>query len=125
MKKSFFHKFSSSTPSRKIFNNFGQSVVEYSLIIGIVIAVLMVLSPMVKRSTQAMVKIVADEVGIQQNAEQNSEAGLVRSEIKTDMDQQRRREEWRAGTVHSVQATYEDQTITNTLTESNLGTRDN
>ena len=125
MKKFFFHKFLTNTPSRKIFNNFGQSVAEYSLIVGIVVAVFMVLSPMVKRSTQAMVKIVADEVGIQRNAEQNSEAGLVSSLTNTAVDQQRRREEWRAGTVHSVQATYEDQTSTNALTHSNLGTRDN
>lgn len=108
-----------------MFNNFGQSVVEYSLIIGIVIAVFMVLSPMIKRSAQAMVKVVADEVGIQKNAEQNSEVGLVSSEIKTDVDQQRTLEEWRAGTVHSVQSSYADQTRTNTLTRSNLGTRDN
>lgn len=125
MIKNFFHKFSASTPSRKIFNNFGQSVVEYSLIVGIVIAVFMVLSPMVKRSTQAMVKIVSDEVGIQRNAEQNSEAGLVSSLTNTSVDQQRRREEWRAGTVHSVQSTYGDQTGTNAITRSNLGTRDN
>ena len=124
MKNIFFYKFLSNLSSRKILNNFGQSVVEYSLIIGIVIAVFIILSPMVKRATQAMVKVVADEVGIQQNAEQNSEAGLISTEVKTNVDTLQRREEWRAGITHSVQATYTDQTTTNTTTHSNLGTRD-
>lgn len=109
---------------KKNFNKLGQSVVEYSLIIGIVIAVFVVLSPMVKRSTQAMVKVVADEVGVQRNAEQNSETGLISSDTQTDVDQLQRRQEWRAGTTHSVQQAYNEQTVTHAVTHSNLGTRD-
>ena len=47
-----------------------QTFLEYSLLIGIVVAVLMAMAPMLRRSTQAMIKVVSDQVGDQVNSEQ-------------------------------------------------------
>ncbi len=47
-----------------------QTLTEYSTVIGIVTAVLLAMTPMIRRSVQAMIKFTADQVGVQRNAEQ-------------------------------------------------------
>lgn len=107
---------------KNILRNFkGQTLVEYSLLIGIVIAFLLTMTPMVKRSAQGMVRVIADEVGYQRNAEQQSEVGLVNSVISTRLDKQQDKREWYVGSVHSDQTIYADTTIVNMSTRSNLG----
>ena len=49
----------------------GQSVLEYTIIIGIVTVVLYYMGTGIKRGVQSMVKVTADQVGNQQNAEQD------------------------------------------------------
>jgi hypothetical protein len=49
----------------------GQTFLEYCLLIGIVAGVVIAISPMVKRATQGMIKLVSDQVGNQVNAEQD------------------------------------------------------
>jgi len=131
MNKKISQKNFTSSLSRKHTGVLGQSVVEYSLLIGIVISVAIVFSPMAKRVTQGMVKLVADEVGIQNAAEgvqanvQQIERGrLLSTDITVDMDQEQVKSQWRSGTTHSVQTNYRDATTTETLSESDLGTRD-
>jgi len=131
MNKKISQKNFTSSLSRKHTGVLGQSVVEYSLLIGIVISVAIVFSPMAKRVTQGMVKLVADEVGIQNAAEgvqanvQQIERGrLLSTDITVDMDQEQVKSQWRSGATHSVQTNYRDATTTETLSESDLGTRD-
>lgn len=124
MKKNLLQKNISFNLSRKLAEISGQSIVEYSLLIGIVIAVGVVLSPMVKRGTQGMVKIVADEVGIQNQAEHQGDGGLISSDTKVDLDQAQTKDEWRSGTIHSVSTNYDEQTTTETISHSDLGKRD-
>lgn len=102
-------------------NSKGQTLVEYSLLVGIVIAFLLTMTPMVKRSAQGMVRVIADEVGYQRNAEQRSDVGLVNSEIRTRLDKQQQKREWYIGQVHSVQTSYGETTTVGTTTRSNLG----
>jgi hypothetical protein len=47
-----------------------QSVLEYTIIMGIITIVIFSMSILIKRSVQGMVKIVADQVGNQENSEQ-------------------------------------------------------
>ena len=47
-----------------------QSLVEYSMVLGIVVAVLVVMQPLIKRSTQGMIKLAADQIGIQNQSDQ-------------------------------------------------------
>ncbi|MCA9398113.1 MAG: hypothetical protein KC618_00060 [Candidatus Omnitrophica bacterium] len=47
----------------------GQTMVEYTIVIGLIVVVLFAMSPMIKRSSQSMIKLVADQIGNQENAE--------------------------------------------------------
>ena len=51
----------------------GQILLEYIIVIGIVVLVLFAMSTMIKRGTQGMIKVVADQIGNQVNAEQDFE----------------------------------------------------
>lgn len=53
---------------------------EYSLIAGLAVAILMIMAPLVRRGAQGMIKIVADQVGEQEESEQvydDIEAGYL------------------------------------------------
>ena len=58
--------------------NKAQTFVEYTLLIGIITSVLVVMSPMIRRIVQSFVKGVADQVGDQAGAEQDGgESGYL------------------------------------------------
>ena len=59
----------------------GQTFIEYSLLLGIVALVLIVLSPMMRRGSSGLVRLVADQVGIQNEADQRQSSGYT-----TEMD---------------------------------------
>ena len=103
----------------------GQTFVEYTLLIGVSITILVVLTPMIKRGTQAMVKVVSDQVGVQQNAEQlnNGNGGLLKSDVTMLIDRSQRKKEWNPdpGVKHSTETTFTDRTVTDTQTASDLG----
>ena len=48
---------------------------EYIVVMAIVIAVLIAMNPMIKRGTQGFIKVVADQIGVQNESDQrfNSE----------------------------------------------------
>ena len=48
----------------------GQTFIEYTLLVGVLVTVLIAMTPMMRRGIQALVKVTADQVGTQQNAEQ-------------------------------------------------------
>jgi len=95
-----------------------QVFMEYVIIISIVILVLTAMSTMIKRGTQGMIKVVADEIGIQADSEQNADEGYLRYSTaltRSDMDKR---------TVESLGQTdyvYDDQTITTQRSSINLG----
>ncbi|MCB9771498.1 MAG: hypothetical protein H6754_02985 [Candidatus Omnitrophica bacterium] len=105
----------------------GQTIVEYTLLIGITIAILLAVTPMIKRGTQGMVKVVSDELGTQQNAEQvgGDGGGLIKSDVKSNFDRQQTKKEWLTGTTHSVFTGYNDSTSTDIKTEASLGVSKN
>ncbi len=47
-----------------------QIFVEYTIVVGAILLVIFAMSTMLKRATQGMVKVVADEIGLQENADQ-------------------------------------------------------
>lgn len=102
-------------------NIMGQTIVEYSLLIGIVIALLLVVTPMIKRGAQGMIKTVSDEIGYQNNAEQKEGPGLMATRVETRLDKQQRKTEFYDGTKHSAQTEYTEATITDTQSQSDLG----
>ena len=66
-------------------NNQAQIFLEYTIISGIVIMILLSMNTMIKRGIQGMVKSVADQIGLQINAEQNFNevTGYVESKRST------------------------------------------
>lgn len=48
-----------------------QTFIEYTLLLSIVTILLISMTPLVRRGVQGMVKGVADQVGLQQNADQH------------------------------------------------------
>jgi Flp pilus assembly pilin Flp len=54
-----------------IFARRGQSIVEYTMIVGILTVVLYYMGTSIKRGVQSLVKVTADQVGNQQNADQD------------------------------------------------------
>ncbi len=54
-----------------MFAHRGQSILEYTIIVGIVTVVLYYMGTGIKRGVQSLVKVTADQVGNQQNADQD------------------------------------------------------
>jgi Flp pilus assembly pilin Flp len=55
----------------KMFARRGQSIMEYTIIVGIVTVVLYYMGTSIKRGVQSLVKVTADQVGNQQNSDQD------------------------------------------------------
>lgn len=48
-----------------------QTILEYTILLGAIVLIMFAMGPMLKRGTQSLIKVVADQVGTQQNAEQS------------------------------------------------------
>ena len=112
---------------KNFYQNQAQTIVEYTLLIGITIAILLAVTPMIKRGTQGMVKVVADELGTQQNAEQvgGDGGGLIKSDVNSNFDRQQTKKEWLTGTTHSIFTGYNDSTTMDIKSESSMGVSKN
>ena len=49
----------------------GQTILEYTIVVGIITVVLFYMGTGIKRGVQSLVKVTADQVGNQQNADQD------------------------------------------------------
>lgn len=54
----------------------GQSIIEYTMIVGILTMVLYYMGTSIKRGVQSLVKVAADQVGNQQNSDQDFNSSL-------------------------------------------------
>ena len=103
----------------KMKNN-AQTIIEYIIVLGVVVIVLFAMTPLIRRGTQGMIKVVADQVGTQQGADQdfNSTTGhLVNSEVITQVRMNQATEEF----LNKVTYTYDDAVTTKTDSTTNLG----
>ena len=96
-----------------------QIFLEYVLVIGAVVMVLFAMSMVIKRGTQGMIKVVADQVGNQVNSEQDFASGafLRESYSSTRSDTSKSKTEWLGQTIY----TYEDAISTTSNTIINMG----
>ncbi len=53
------------------FYKYGQSLLQYTIVLGIAATVFVVMAPMLRRVTQGFIKVAADQIGGQQNGEQS------------------------------------------------------
>jgi len=54
-------------------NTKAQIFIEYTMVVGVIVMIVFAMGPMIKRGIQGMVKVVADQIGNQENAEQTFE----------------------------------------------------
>ena len=102
-----------------LFNKKAQSILEYSIVLGVVVMIFFVMGPMIKRSTQSLIKTVADQVGIQQNADQRfDERGHMENSYTAARSSIDKQTFDTAGTISYV---FNDVTTTQSTTVSNLG----
>jgi hypothetical protein len=61
-------------------NGTGQVFVEYTMILAVLVLVMFGMGPMFQRGLQSLIRLVADQVGVQENAEQKfDESGHIES----------------------------------------------
>ena len=106
------------------FRTNGQTIIEYTLVLGIVLTVMIVMQPMIKRAGQGMIKTVADQIGNQEEADQRafyqnaiSEGHLEFATIQTQGVMDTQTLEFFGLTNH----TYSDRMGIDSEQQSNLG----
>lgn len=101
-------------------DNKAQSILEYSLIVGIVTIIFFNMGTFLKRGTQGMIKTVADQIGDQRNADQRFvlEDGFLRNSfVETDAAIEKS-----LGDDTGVVTTYyNDRTHSQSISETGLG----
>ncbi len=69
-------------------NNKGQSTIEYAIIIGLVVAGLTAMQVYIKRGIQATIRVAADELGNQEDAETNPQQGTPADSTDSEINTQ-------------------------------------
>lgn len=97
-----------------------QSLVEYSVVLGIVALVLMTMRVTFQRGLQGMIKTVADQIGVQNNAEQlvTTETGRM---MYSNTNSQSAFEKNERDFMGERSFTYNDRTDAKTESLTNLG----
>ena len=100
--------------------NKGQTIVEYVVIIGVVITALYAMGPALKRSMQTVVKASADQLGVQNAADQDfspdgSHLGAARTGFRVSSN----RSVAETGGVTTTTAL--ETTVVNSMSSTTLG----
>lgn len=98
----------------------GQTILEYVAVIGLAIAVLMAMGPMMRRGIQGMIRLVADQVGDQRSADQlaDDKYGHLINSVAISRARIDKVTKDRVGEVNYI---YEDRAVSGTRTFANLG----
>jgi hypothetical protein len=99
----------------------GQSMLEYITLIGIVAVVFTTMGVFIQRGAQGMIKMVADQIGVQNEADQQvddpSDGYLVNTYIVSQSAADKGRQE-RLGVFNYI---YDDNLATQIITVTNEG----
>ena len=99
----------------------GQSMVEYTIVLSIVVLVLFAMNPLIKRTSQGMIKVVADQIGIQNQADQQFDgSGHLQKSLTTTRASMIKETQEFLGTTNYI---YDDTIETKVKSQSNLGVR--
>lgn len=101
-------------------NNQAQIFLEYTVISGIVIMILLAMNMTIKRGIQGMIKSVADQIGLQINAEQNFNeiTGYMESQRSTTYASMDKTTREFIGVTNYI---YDDAIRSNSTTITHLG----
>jgi competence protein ComGC len=97
----------------------GQTLMEYTMVLGVISIILFAMAPLFQRGTQGMIKMVADQVGIQENAEQafDEKGHLVEQYIVTRANTDKETKQL----FSTINYIYNDTITTTTNSFSNIG----
>ena len=56
-----------------------QTILEYTVVIGLVVAILITMGPYFQRLIQGSIKLTADQIGFQENADQDFSVGYLQA----------------------------------------------
>lgn len=96
-----------------------QTILEYTIVLGVVVVIIFAMGPMLKRGTQSLIKVVADQIGVQKNSDQRfDDAGhLEESYVAMRASRDKQTEDVSGKTAH----TFDDLTTTYSNALINLG----
>ena len=110
----------------RIVSKRAQTLLEYSIILGVIVGIFITLNTLIKRNVQGMIKTAADQIGTQENAEQdfNEITGyMLGSYLKADsVTSKISREGQDPGLTNII---FDDYSSVYTQTNSLLGTISN
>ena len=96
----------------------GQIFLEYVIVVGSIVLVLFAMSTLIKRGTQGMIKVVADQIGNQAEADQDFDKGYLESSYTLSRtNSTKRKTEFAGNTTYTFRAT----TVTSTNVLINMG----
>ena len=96
-----------------------QTMLEYLALLSIVVAVLLAMGVYIQRGIQGMIKITADQLGNQQDADQDiTDDGYLVNAVSISRSQMDKTTRERIGTVNYI---YSDELETESRTITNLG----
>ena len=98
-----------------------QTVLEYVLMISAVTAVMVAMSTFLRRSAHGMIKMVADQVGVQQDADQKDDSSgyLVNMTVRVNKADSREVQD-RLG---EARYTYDERADIETVIYTNMGSQ--
>jgi len=105
---------------KQIFKNRkAQSIMEYTIVLGTIVLIMFAMGPAVKRGTQALIKVVADQIGNQANSDQafDRSGHLEKSYVTTRSTVGKRTEDF-LGVTNYI---YSDATYTESTSLVNQG----
>lgn len=100
-------------------NEEAQVFLEYVIVVGVIVLIMFAMGKFITRGSQGMIKIVADQIGNQINAEQRFDAGgyLQESYTSTRSNMSKTKSETPGETTYS----YGDSVVTDSTAVINMG----
>lgn len=98
----------------------GQSVLEYVLLVGIITVVLSAMFQLIKRGSQSLVKVAADELSVQKNSDQtfSNQQGYLDHSDSQSQSQNYKQVIDRLGVINYI---VDDKADAVTNSQTNLG----
>ncbi len=97
----------------------GQAILEYTIVLGVIVLIMFTMGPMIKRGTQSLIKLVADQVGAQSNADQRfDESGHLEASYTATRGSMDKQSQDFVGTTSYI---FDDSTATQANASINLG----
>ena len=63
--------------NKKFRTHRAQTILEYTIVIGLIVVVLITMGPYLQRLIQGSIKLTADQIGFQENADQDFSVGFL------------------------------------------------